>query len=337
MAGLADLLGLALKALEVAPLNTTSRCLNVTEGVGSCTACFDVCPHEAVSLERLVEIDGVDCTGCGICVRACPSQALEMETRLPAGSNAVRCSQVGGEAPSVRCLAQLSATDMLRLGASSGSLTLAHGACAACKIGDATVPDVARATAETATELAALLDKQLEISVEPRETLEEERRRRTVVERRQLFGGGVREVQRLAADALAPLERMLPLEQGAQAGELEPLPLEARRRYRALEVADPEPSSPVPWRLPRVDDGCILCPACTRACPTDAFSRDFSSGEGVLLLDPERCVGCDACMRACPVKVITMDDDVAWEELSGGRQEAYRATPDKRAPGSFHR
>src|SRR5690554_3110390 len=328
---------MALKAMEVAPKNTTSRCLNVTEGVGSCTACFDVCPHEAVSLERLVEIDGVDCTGCGLCVRACPSGALEMETRLPAGSNAVRCSQVGGDAPSVRCLAQLSATDMLRLGASSGSLTLAHGACQGCKIGDATAPDVARASGATATELAAVLGRELEVKVEPHRSLDEVQRRRNVVSRRQLFGGGVREVQRMAADALAPLERVLPVEPEAEATELEPLPLEARRRYRALEIADPEPSTPVPWRLPRVDDGCILCPACTRACPTDAFSRDFSGAEGVLMLDPERCVGCDACMRACPVKVITMDDVVTWEELSGGRQEAYRATPDKRAPGSFHR
>ncbi len=339
MAGLSDLLGMALKAMEVAPANTTARCLNSTEGAGSCTACLDVCPHEAVTIERLVAIDGVDCTGCGLCVRACPSEALEMETRLPQGATAVRCSQVKGDAPSVRCLAQLSATDMLRLGAGAGTLHLGHGNCAGCKIGDRTVPEVARATAATAKELAAVLGRELTIEVEPTESLSDERRRRNTVSRRQLFGGGLKEVRRMAADALAPLERMLPEEPGAADVEpdLAPLPLELRRRFRALEIAEPEPKESVPWRLPRVDDGCILCPACTRACPTDAFSRDFSGEHGVLVLDPERCLGCDACMRACPVKVIHMEDAVTWEELSGGKQEAYRATDEKRAPGSFHR
>lgn len=338
MAGLADLLNMALKAMEVAPANTTARCLNSTEGAGSCTACLDVCPHEAVTIDRLVAIDGVDCTGCGICVRACPSEALELETRLPVGSNAVRCSQVKGGAPSVRCLAQLSATDMLRLGAGSGELHLAHGECAGCRVGDATVPEVARATAGTARELAAVLGRDLSVKIEQRASLDDENRRRTTVSRRQLFGGGIKEVQRLAADALAPLERVLPLEpeEGAQA-ELDPLPVELRRRYRAIQIADPEPTAQVPWRLPRVDDGCILCPACTRACPTDAFSRDFGGEQGVLMLDPERCLGCDACMRACPVKVIHLDDEVTWGELSGGKAEAYRASPDKRTPGSFHR
>ncbi len=337
MAGLTDLFAMALKAMEVAPANTTARCLNSTEGAGACSACLDVCPHGAVSIERLVAIDGVDCTGCGLCVRACPSEALEMQTRLPAGSTAVRCSQVSGSAPSVRCLAQLSATDMLRMGAADGDLTLGHGACQGCKIGDASAPSVARATAERAAELAAVLGRELRVSVEPMESLDEKRRRRTVVSRRQLFGGGLKEARRLAADALAPLERVLPGEEEGLASDLEPLPNELRRRYQALQIADPEPTSAVPWRLPRVADGCILCPACTRACPTDAFSRDFGGEEGVLMLDPERCVGCDACVRACPVKVITMDDEVTWGELAAGKQEAYRASPEKRAPGSFHR
>ena len=336
MAGLTDLFAMALKAMEVAPSNNTARCLNSTEGAGACSACLDVCPHSAVSIERLVQIDGVDCTGCGLCVRACPSEALEMQTRLPASTTAVRCSQVTGSAPSVRCLAQLSATDMLRLGAAEGSLTLGHGVCEGCKIGDATAPNVARATAERAAQLAAVLGKELQVSVESVESLGDERRRRNVVSRRQLFGGGLKEAQRLAADALAPLERVLPGEEDAPP-DAEPLPHELRRRYQALQIAEPEPTSAVPWRLPRVDDGCILCPACTRACPTDAFSRDFSGEEGVLLLDPERCVGCDACLRACPVKVISMDDEVTWGELSGGKQEAYRASPERRTPGSFHR
>src|SRR5690606_34283619 len=75
----------------------------------------------------------------------------------------------------------------------------------------------------------------------------------------------------------------------------------------------------------------------TRACPTDAFTRVLDPEGGVLFLDPERCVGCDACVAACPVKVITMDDEVNYGELTGGRQEAYRSDPERRAAGSHPR
>ncbi len=71
-----------------------------------------------------------------------------------------------------------------------------------------------------------------------------------------------------------------------------------------------------------------MCPVCTNVCPTDAFRRELTpvkeGGGGVLKLEPERCNGCNACVRSCPVKVITLDDEVRYGELSGGTQEVYR-------------
>jgi len=105
------------------------------------------------------------------------------------------------------------------------------------------------------------------------------------------------------------------------------VPLELERHLLIIRAADPEPEAQVPWTLPRVHDGCIMCPVCTNVCPTDAFHRELTpvkdGGGGVLKLEPERCNGCNACVTSCPVKVITLDDEVTWGELSGGTQEVY--------------
>lgn len=331
MPGLEDLLNFVLKATNVAPAYSAERCIAVTQSSTACHACVAVCPHEAVRLGRQVEIDEVDCTGCGLCVQVCPSQALEPKLSYQPGAS-VRCSQVEGTAQSVVCLGRLQAGDVVRLVARHGDVTLAHGDCADCPVG---VPQVLEGLAQAIAEAEALVavhGRTIEVRVEQREQLDQDRPP-AGLSRRALLTGGLRNVRRSAAEALAPLEGMLRLKDEEDGPR--PLPRELARRYRVLELAAPSPETPVPWRLPRIDDGCILCPVCTRVCPTGAFSRDFEpeQGEGpVLRLDPERCLDCDACVRACPVKVIRMDDDVRWGELSGGTTEVYRKAPDE--PGS---
>ena len=80
--------------------------------------------------------------------------------------------------------------------------------------------------------------------------------------------GGFRSIQTTAADALAPLD----------IGEDKDLhlPREMQRRLAIIQAAKPEPEQLVPWILPEIKEGCIMCPVCTNACPTKAFSRDFS-------------------------------------------------------------
>ena len=70
-----------------------------------------------------------------------------------------------------------------------------------------------------------------------------------------------------------------------------------------------------------------MCPVCTNVCPTGAFHRELEPvqvGGGVLKLEPERCNGCNACVTSCPVKVISLDEEVTWAELSSGTQEVYQ-------------
>ncbi len=324
-----DLLKLVMRATSVAPSYRKDLCLAVTQSRSACSTCVEICPHDAVSITRAVEIDEIDCSGCGLCVRGCPSQALAATVTYQPGAP-LRCSKVAGNAQSIHCLGRLTPSDLLRLAGSKGKTTLAHGDCASCPIGSAAVKLAIDELVERATALAEARGSSITIEVLQAERFDAHDAPDRI-SRRQLLRGGVRNVQRTAAELLAPLD---------PGEEDDTLPSEMQRQYRMLELADLAPGTPVPWPLPRVAEGCIMCPVCTKVCPTNAFSRNFELDDrpgAALLLEPERCMGCNACVTACPVKVITLDQEIAWGELSGGRQEAYYKDPGATPAGSVAR
>lgn len=308
-----NLLNLLFKTVSVEPRYEEGLCLAAGRTV-TCTTCQDTCPHDAIRVGRTVEIDAVDCTGCGLCVHACPTGALQPNVTFEGGAS-VKCSQVQGSAQTVHCLGRLQASDLLRLLGSSERVTLAHGACSRCPIGAAGVATAMEEARDEALELAALHGRQPKIELVLAEKFDAERPT-DVRSRRELLRGGWRSLQERAGNALAPLDP----------GEDDPaLPTEMQRRYRVIAASRPADDAKVPWRLPRIADNCIMCPVCTKACPTDALKRVFEpSGEGVLLLRPDECMDCGACVEACPVGAIEMDGEVAWGELSSGEREAFR-------------
>lgn len=324
-----DLFGFVFRAADVRPDFSKSRCLAVRRSPGACTRCADVCPHDAVTVRsKGVEIDEVDCSGCGLCVQACPSEALEPRVAI-GGGQSVKCSRVAGDAQTVHCLARLRPTDLHRLLNGRREVVLAHGDCASCPIGGAAVAEALDAVAEDARELLALRGSDGTIRVEARERLDDADVAEKM-DRRALLRGGWRGLARGASAALAPLDP------GDDAEDV--VPREAARRYRALELADLVPDQAVPWPLPTVSDACILCPICTRACPTDALSRSFDDdGGGALHLDPARCIGCEACVGACPVDAVSMVPLPAWADASAEDRELYRKPPQGAEPATVAR
>ena len=307
------------KATSVQPKYTPEHCLVVTKAVGGCKVCADTCPHDAIKIKRQVEIDDIDCTGCGLCVQACPSQALESSVSYQPGAP-LKCSQVRGSAQSVQCLTRLQPSDLLRLASKKDKVTLVRNECEGCKIGAGVVKEAVGKLIEDAKELAALRGRELEASILVTESYDTTDNP-DPVSRRDLLRGGWRGAQRGAADVLAPLEVLNAAEEVEKG-----LPTELKKHYGLIESAKPEPDDLVPWTLPRVAEGCIMCPVCTNVCPTGAFHRELGPvqvGGGVLKLEPERCNGCNACVTSCPVRVISLEE-VTWGELSGGSQEVYR-------------
>lgn len=326
-----QLLNFLNRATTVAPSYTPEHCLVVSKSVGSCSICADTCPHQAIEIGREVVIDDVECTGCGLCVQACPSQALETPLNYRAGE-ALKCSQVSGSAQSIQCLTRLQASDILRLAGRGRKVTLARADCADCPVGTAEVEKALEGLIVEAESLAGFMNRPLAVEIRLTESLEAAENPE-VVSRRQLLRGGWHSLQRGAADALAPFD--------PGDDEDADLPKELQRRYALIEQSRPEPEALVPWVLPSVGDGCIMCPVCTNVCPTDAFEREFNpmseGGGATLWLDPERCNGCGACESSCPVKVITLEAEVRWSELGADKLRAYERSPSDVKPGSIAR
>lgn len=321
-----NLFSFIFKAVSVEPRYEEGLCLAAGTSV-ACTACQDACPHDAIRVGRKVEIDPVDCSGCGLCVQECPTGALEPKVSFDRGAS-IKCSRVKGSAQTVHCLGRLQPSDLLRLLGAKESVTLARGACASCPVGSAAVGEAIERVREEALELASLHDRPVSIELIESEQLDESKSA-DAVSRRELLRGGWRSMQQGAGDLLAPLD---------PGDDERGLPSEMQRRYRIIEASGPEQDEQVPWALPRIGEECIMCPICTNACPTKAIERIFEAGsDGTLKLDPARCLGCDACMTACPVDAVKMDPQVSWGELSGGKREAYRRHHQREYPGSVSR
>jgi formate hydrogenlyase subunit 6/NADH:ubiquinone oxidoreductase subunit I len=325
-----NLLKLLSSVTNVAPEYHREHCIAAKQSVAACQVCKDVCPHQAIKLKRFVEIDDVDCTGCGLCVQSCPSQALESKPSFQPGAP-LKCSQVKGSAQSIQCLGRLTPTDLLRLAGTKEKVTLVRNDCAKCKIGTEKIPEVLDEGVARAKMLAEFRKRNLEFQI-----IQQEKYDTTdnpdKISRRDLLRGGFRSLQTSAADALAPLDSMGETRSNEKHVSL---PREMQRHYALIEKAKPAAEDLVPWELPRVKEGCIMCPVCTNVCPTKAFSRDFKPkdkdgnelGGSVLSLEPNHCNGCNACVKACPVKVISLDTNVTWQELSGGKETAFHKKP----------
>jgi formate hydrogenlyase subunit 6/NADH:ubiquinone oxidoreductase subunit I len=328
---LTEIVGAVLRLTDIAPNYTGSRCLLGHHAVGGCDLCEKACPHEAIRLhETRAEVLESACTGCGLCVQACPTGALEYEiepvlkklkdqgvrtdANAPAVQASLECSKVPGAVNMVSCLARVTPAALLASAAWGQELTMVHGDCEGCDLGEISAIRTASAARRCAEQYrnssqparwVQIVEDTIDRPVMPAQATSEAR----LVSRRDAFGSWFSSIKRGAANVIPDVELpgiLTTLEPNA-------VPEEWRWR-RTLSAKSPEKTF---WPAPVVNANCTLCQVCETVCPTSALHREtLEDDTHELTLELANCTGCDACVKSCPTHAMRLEPFWTLDALS---------------------
>lgn len=323
-----------------APDLHSGRCLNRRHAGAGCTRCVDGCPVEAIVLEgETPQLDQTTCVCCGICTAVCPtdsySPAIDYEktlratvANLPTKPTALVCTihpapdmtaaAVSAVVQHRRCLAALTTSDLLELGAGgTRPLWLDDSPCECCPIGAAQMT-LAR-TVEAARILlhAAGCSPALLLHSEHPPTTDANLHHaplydgaQPAISRRALFtrrrpAQVDKDDEPLIDDLLqrgAPLSARLPQQ----------TPSSRRRLLAALTGLQASSSGELPtgqtsFGSVEVDVAlCSGCSFCARFCPTGALHFVTEDTHFELTIQPTACIACGICVVACPEDAVQL-------------------------------
>lgn len=308
------------------PSRIDGLCLNDIQRKTPCDECSAICPAGLSIHEK--EPDWKGCTDCGLCVTACPTQAInasgasckQIDSALESaqGCLVLACGRYEGSADAVlSCLASLSWDEIAAL-ALRIPVVLKTGPCKAC-------PDTQSVSClkETVRRIKDFFGPdEFSRRVFPRipTSLAQEhaQSRATGKQRRRMFSslaGSVREgAVRLSGS--------------------EGIPSTSRSRAMLLDALSSlsfEERPAVCWLTLMEDGACRGCGICVKMCPHDAlsFTEDVCGTEcsddstpRFLTHDASRCTQCGLCYLSCPE-----DNLGGWLELRTADVAALSCNP----------
>jgi ferredoxin len=319
----------------------TSRCLHSQDRYSTCTACFELCPVDAITSCKPPVLNAKKCNNCLACLPACPVGAYEADDVVASLLNAVAHLEEGVlellcERNTQAALGISKASTGIRVrGCLAGLGSGAYFALAAFRLENILVRTESCSSCEWRT-----LPKQVAVQVrQAKQLLEAWGKAETLecvselvsplerpfweaasppVSRRDLFRLAVVQGQAAVARAVE--------EVGAGAGRRP-----GRDRLRVLGTVAhlPEPQLGNSISLMErdfawvsVSKACTACGVCARACPTKALVFEKSKEETTfkLTFSPRNCVGCDICLHVCAQDAVTIDDAPDFAHIFGESQ-----------------
>lgn len=284
-------------------------CLNANYKKMACRRCAEICPSGCLSDELAVNAAG--CNECGLCLAACPAEALAGENfpRAPLENlladkdepAILSCRRRREDSP-WPCLGFIDGRMLLTLVASGAGrgrkVSVDDTVCASCR---PVVAERLEAMIAEANRLLMLADKEL---VRQGDGAAAASRPAKPISRRAFFAAMLGATIDTVREVVA-----------AGAGGSERLPRHDWfcRHVVAREFASETPSPFFPGLI--IGEACQACGLCIRICPHGALKAE-DHGEALdFYHHPGRCSGCGLCAAHCPQAALTV--------AAAGRPDTY--------------
>lgn len=321
-----------------------SLCKRLRYRPSDCARCREICPEDAISLAAGPRVDE-RCSGCGLCLTACPTevfrdprdtealflrQATSLLRREPAHPEQliVRCHRAAREdrgVLDVPCLGSLSENVLVGAAlAGFEGIILKRGRCSRCHLrkGGALIEDLVNNTRRL---LASLALGGVLVGVTEQDRPAGER-----ISRKELFSRIGTGLRRRAAGVVpqggggadgAAGGGVASADEGSRSPGRELL----RRLIKARPAEAFEPVRYAPggrWGRLRVEARrCVACGTCAAVCPTGSLMAAREKGYYRLLFSSALCTDCGLCVEACAEDAIGHQEAWSLADLLAGEQE----------------